>query len=664
MNCSSYFAYPPLTLGLSFPNHPAMNQVATRHEFQTEVKQLLDLMIHSLYSHKEIFLRELISNSSDALDRRRFEGLTDEKVKASGDLEIWLDPSPADRTLTIRDNGMGMSRDEVVTNLGTIARSGTKEFTKAAKAKKDAESLAPDLIGQFGVGFYSSFMVADEVTVVTRKAGEDTATLWRSSADGSYEIEDATRDEPGTSITLKLKPADEDDSLDDFTQEWVLKKTVRKYSDFVNYPIKMKVTRTEKGEDDEAPVVTTKDEQLNSQQAIWTRPKSEITQEEHEQFYKHIAHDWAPPTSNIGIDIEGTFEAKGLLYIPSQPPVDLFHPEMKRGIQLYVRRVFIMEECKELAPTWLRFVKGVIDAQDLDLNVSREILQQSRQIRAIRKQVVKKVIDELQRLQSDDAETYAKVWASFGQVLKEGLLQGEDKDRERLMKLVLAPSTTEEQTSLEGYASRMKEGQDSIYYLVGQKLDAMKSSPHLEAFAAKGYEVLFFTDNIDELWLDRNPEFDGKKLVSVGKGDISLDSEEEKKEKEEKKEAAEKEVSGLLTKIRAHLQEEVKDVRLSSRLTSSAVCLVGEEGDMSPQLEKLMAQMGQDVPKVKRILELNPEHPVMEKLKSTFEADESSEALKGYAELLYGQAVLAEGGQLQDAARFSGLVADLMAGRL
>mgnify|MGYP006287077039 CR=1 FL=1 len=373
----------------------------TRHEFQAEVKQLLDLMVHSLYSNKEIFLRELISNASDALDRRRFEGLTREEVRADDELHIRLEPDPSERTLTIHDNGIGMSRDEVVENLGTIARSGTKEFVRQAKAA--AQGDAPDLIGQFGVGFYSSFMAAEEVTVVTRRAGEEGATLWRSTGDGGYDLQDTTRSEPGTSITLKLKPASEEDGLEDLTNEHVLRRVVKKYSDFVNYPIMMKVTRTQPGENEgDAPTITTEDEQLNSQTAIWARPKGEVTKEEHDQFYQHIAHDWVPPATHVHVNIEGTFEAQGLLYIPSQPPFDLYHPEMKRGIQLYVRRVFIIDECKELAPAWLRFVKGVIDAQDLDLNVSREILQQSRQMRAIRKQVVKKVLDELARMKEDD----------------------------------------------------------------------------------------------------------------------------------------------------------------------------------------------------------------------------------------------------------------------
>ena len=638
---------------------------ATRHEFQAEVKQLLDLMIHSLYSNKEVFLRELISNASDALDRRRFEGLTNEDIRTEDEPHIRLESDRAERTLTIHDNGIGMNREEVTKNLGTIARSGTKEFVRNLKERTSSDgSLPPDLIGQFGVGFYSSFMVADEVTVVTRKAGEDTATHWKSSADGSYEISDTTRSEAGTSITLKLKTQADEDGIEDYSDPFAVRRIVKKYSDFVNYPIRMQVTRTiPASSEGEAPTIETEDEQLNSMTAIWARPKDEVSKEDHEQFYKHVARDWSPPLSHINVRIEGTFEASGLLYIPSQAPFDLYHPEMKRGIQLYVRRVFIMDECQELAPTWLRFIKGVIDAQDLDLNVSREMLQQSRQMRAIKRQVIKKVLDELIRIQKDESEDYAKIWSQFGPVLKEGLVQGEDKDRDRLMELLMAPSTTEASTSLQGYVDRMKDDQEAIYYLVSHNIETGKRSPHVEAFEKKGYEVLFFADNIDELWLERAPSFADKKLISISHGQVDLDANEDddaKKEKEQAREAREKEVSGLLTKLRAHLQEDVKEVRLSSRLTSSAVCLVGDDGDMSPQLEKLMAQLGKEVPKVKRVLELNPEHAVVEHLRSVHDKDPNNPRLKDYADLLYGQAVLAEGGQLPDPARFSQLVAGLM----
>lgn len=641
-----------------------MNEVATRHEFQAEVKQLLDLMVHSLYSNKEVFLRELISNASDALDRRRFEGLTNDAVRTDEELQIRLDVDRGARTLTIEDNGIGMSRQEVVENLGTIARSGTKEFVR--KAKNQEGGLPPELIGQFGVGFYSSFMVAEEVSVLTRRAGEDRATSWRSTADGGYEITEAERAQPGTSITLKLKPVSEEDGIEDYTDEYALRRIVKRYSDFVSYPIRMKVTRTERESDGSTNIVT-KDEQLNSQRAIWSRPKSEITDEEHEQFYRHIAHDWSKPIAHVDVRIEGTFEAQGLLYIPSEAPFDLYHPEMKRGIQLYVRRVFIMDECKDLAPSWLRFVKGVIDAQDLDLNVSREMLQQSRQIRAIRKQVVKKVLDELHRLKAEARESYEKVWANFGPVLKEGLIQAEDKDRDRLMGLLLSPSTKEASTSLEEYVQRMPPGQKDIFYLVGPSLAAAKRSPHLEAFEEKGYEVLILTDNIDELWLERQPTFGDRKLVSIGHGEVDLEAAEDegkKREKQEAREAKEKELSGLLKKLRSLLQDDVKEVRVSSRLTTSPVCLVGEEGDMSPQLEKLMQQLGREVPRVKRILEINPGHPVIARLQAVHEERPDDPKLKDYADLLYGQAILAEGGHLSDPARFGALVAALMAERM
>ncbi len=630
-------------------------ETTARHEFQAEVRQLLDLMVHSLYSNREVFLRELISNASDALDRRRFEGLTDEGVRTDEELSIRLEPDRAARTLTLHDNGIGMTREEVIQNLGTIARSGTKEFTR--RLREAATEGSPDLIGQFGVGFYSSFMVADEVTVVTRRAGTEAATQWRSTGDGGYELSEASRAEPGTSITLKLKPNDPDDGLEDFCEEHVLRRVVKKYSDFVSYPIYLPVTRSEGG--DGGTNLVTKDERLNSMSAIWARSKNEVTKEEHQQFYKHLAHDWVGPVTHVDLRIEGTFEAKGLLYIPSKPPFDLYHPEMKRGIQLYVRRVFVMDECRELAPGWLRFVKGVVDAQDLDLNVSREILQQSRQIRAIRKQVVKKILDELTRLRDEAREDYTKVFANFGPVLKEGLLQGEDKDRERLLGLMLASSTASDSTSLAEYVGRMKEGQTSIHYLVCPSVEAGRRSPHLEAYEAKGYEVLFFTDNIDELWLEREPEFEGKKLASIGHGDADLGQETQADQAE--REAKQKEVSGLLQKLRESLQDDVKEVRLSARLTHSAVCLVGDSGDMSPQLEKLMAQLGRDVPKVKRILELNPKHRLVDRLQAVHAENPDDPRLADYAHLLFGQAILAEGGPLPDPARFSRLVADLMA---
>ncbi len=635
-----------------------MGTDSNRHEFRAEVQQLLDLMIHSLYSNKDVFLRELISNASDALDRRRFEQLTDETMRTDRALEIHVKPDSESRTLVISDNGIGMSRDEVIENLGTIARSGTKEFLAKLRAAKEKPDAAPELIGQFGVGFYSSFMVAQEVEVITRRAGEDTATRWSSKGDGGYELADGERDEPGTTITLKLKDVDEDNHVRDYTEEWVLKDIVKRYSDFVSYPVKL-LTWTKK-EDSEAKVLDEKT--LNSGKAIWAKNKSDVTDEEYAEFYRHISHDWNAPLAHVPVKIEGTFEAQALLYLPEKAPFDLFHPEMKRGVQLYVKRVFIMDECKELMPAFLRFVKGVVDAQDLSLNVSREILQKDRQIAAIRKQLVKKTFDKLEEIRGEDREKYDGFWSQFGAALKEGLVGGNDKEQDRVLDLLMTRSTHDvtKWTSLAEYVERMKDGQDAIYFLAGTSLEAVQNSPHLEGFRAKGYEVVFFTDPIDEIWLSRGLTFQDKKFVSAGKGDVELGTEEEKAEADKAREEKEREHKDVLTAIRSYLQDDVKEVRLSGRLTSSAACLVGDEGDMTPQMEKLMKQLGQDVPKTKRILELNPDHAVLAKLQKIYDEDKGSQDLETYAKLLYGQSILAEGGMLEDPAEFSKLVSELM----
>lgn len=642
---------------------------APKHAFQAEVQQLLDLMIHSLYSNKDIFLRELISNSSDALDRLRFESLTQTEALPEKELHILLEADAKNRTLTVHDNGIGMSRQEVVDHLGTIARSGTKEFLELAREQKE-QKLPPELIGQFGVGFYSTFMVADEVTIVTRRAGEDRATRWESDGGNGYTLGDAERPEAGTSVTLHLKPEDTEDGLKDYTSEYVLKSIVRRYSNFVAYPIRMKVERKEIDRDEsgkpkegaqEKTVV--QEETLNSMKAIWTRPKSEVSEDEYKEFYKHISHDWNEPLETISARLEGNFEAQTLLFIPSKAPFDLYSRDMAhRGIQLYVKRVFIMDECKELMPEYLRFVRGVVDSEGLSLNVSREILQQDRQIKAIRSFLVKKILDTLKEMLEKRKEKYLACWAEFGPVLKQGLLDWEEK-QERLLPLLLCQSSHHEKelTTLQEYVSRMKEGQEAIYFLTGSSREIVERSPHLEAFRDKGYEVLYLTDPVDEVWAERVQLFEEKKFQSVGKGEVELGSEEEKKKSEEERKQKEKSFKDLMGCLKSHLDEEIKEVRLSSRLTSSAVCLVGEAHDMSPQLEQMMRRMGQPVPKSKRILELNPSHPLLSKLQAIFEKDPTAPELKPYARLLHGQALLAEGSPLADPADFSKLVADLMA---
>lgn len=642
------------------------------HAFQAETQKLLGLMIHSLYSNKEVFLRELISNASDALDRRRFQALQNPALAAEGELGIELVADRASRTLTISDNGIGMSRADLIEHLGTIARSGTLEFLKRTS---EGGETAPDLIGQFGVGFYASFMVADEVEVVSRKAGEDTATRWISKGAGEYGLEDATRDAAGTTIRLHLKAVDSDAGIADFCDEWVLRQVVRKYSDFVAYPIRLTLIEPAKDASGDAadetaaapgefPTRRSIDTPLNSMKAIWTRPESEVEASEFDEFYKHVTRDHAPPMLRVATSIEGTFEARALLFVPSRAPYDLYHRERRHnGVQLYVRRVFIMDECRELLPDWLRFVRGVVDAEDLSLNVSREMLQQDRQIQAIRKHLVKKVVDRLKKLLQDDREAYEKFWAEFGPVIKEGLLDYAE-DRERIFDLVLAPSSSDETklVSLAEYVERMPADQEAIYYLAGPKLDVLRRSPHLEAFREKGIEVLFFVDPVDEVWAGQGPgQYKEKSWKSVGHGEALLGDEAEKTKAKDELEKREADLSDLLNALRSAIQDAVKEVRLSGRLKASAACLVHEEGDLSPALEAMLRQAGQAIPERKPILELNPDHTVLERLSARFEANPDDPRIAESARLLFGQAVLAEGGQLDDPSGFAELVNGLMA---
>jgi molecular chaperone HtpG len=640
-----------------------MTETPVRREFQAEVKQLLDLMVHSLYSNKDIFLRELISNASDAIDKLRFERLTaganaDAAQGGEGEAAVRLEPDSKARTLAIIDGGIGMTQAEVIKNIGTIAKSGTKEFLAAVKEARSKE-VPPDLIGQFGVGFYSAFMVAEKVTLVTRRAGEAGATVWESTGDGAYTLADGERPTPGTTITLHLKPADADAELHDYTDPDVLRDIVKRYSDFVAYPIRMKVWKTKAGGSSEAKVF--EDETLNSMKAIWDRPKGEVTDGEYRDFYHHVAHDWTDPLRSIPVRIEGTFEAYALLYVPSRAPFDLYSPEMKRGVQLYVKRVFIMDECKDLMPAHLRFIKGVVDAHDLPLNVSREILQKDRQIQVIRKNLVKKVMTTLSEMKSESAKEYGEFWAAFGPVLKEGLLSPEE-DKDGLLDLMMASSTHDPsaETTLEAYVGRMKEGQEAIYFLSGPSKEGVAKSPLLEAFTAKGYEVLLFSDTVDEVWLDRAPKFKGKAMVSIAHGEVKLGSDEERKKEADDLAEKQKALGDMLGFLRVELQDEIKEVRLSSRLTSSAVCLVGDEHDPTPRMQRLLEQLGQKPPKVKRILELNPAHALVPKLKAIFAENPSDPRLKLYAQLLLGQAHLAESGQLPDPTAFSKVLADLM----
>lgn len=610
-------------------------------EFQAETRQLLHLMVHSIYSNKDIFLRELISNASDALDKLRLESMIDKDLEVdTADLHITLAASTEDRTLTVRDNGIGMSRDDVVQLIGTIAKSGTAELLRKMRESKDG-AAKQELIGQFGVGFYSTFMVADKVTLVTRRAGETTGTRWESTGEGTYEIE-AVDDAPqGTSVTLHLKPEDTDDQLHDYAAEWKIREIVKRYSDFIAWPIRLEGT--------DAP--------LNSMKALWARPRSEVSDEEYHEFYKHVSHDWTDPLEIIHMKAEGTFEYEALLFIPSRAPFDLFSRDGKHGVQLYVKRVFIMDDCEALTPSYLRFVKGVVDAHDLSLNISREILQQDRQIQVVRRRLVKKVLSTLTELHTNDAARYGTFWTEFGRALKEGLLDDAD-NRDTLLDLLLLPSTaSSELTTLRDYVSRMKEDQKDIYFMTGESRAMVEHSPHMEAFLAKGYEVLILTDPVDEVWVERINEFDGKPLQSIAKGQVDLGATDAPAEQRE-------EFAPLLTWLGETLKEDVKEVRLSSRLTTSAACIVGDEHDITPTLEKMYRAMGQEMPRTKRILELNPAHPLVTGLRTAQAAAPEDAGLVETAELLYGIALLAEGGELADPARFTRLVADRLAGAL
>ena len=645
---------------------------ASKYKFQTEAKELLDLMVYSVYSNKDIFLRELISNSSDALDKLRFESLSDSTLEEfAANPTIRVIPNPADRKLSVEDNGIGMSRDELRAFIGVIAKSGTKEYVELLKEAKKA-NLPEELIGQFGVGFYSSFMVAEEVTIVTRKAGGDDAYEWKSTGDGTYTIADATRDVPGTTVTLQLKDVDDDAGVKDYTDEWVIKEIVKKYSDFVGYPIVMKVNRSEVERDEEGkpvegaePKLVKTDETLNSMKAIWTKSESEVEDEEYNEFYKHLTRDWTEPLLRLVSRAEGTTEFRTLLYVPSKAPFDMYWKEAPHGVQLYIKRVFIMSDCQDLLPMYLRFVKGVVDSEDLPLNISREILQQDRNVKTIRKHVMRKLFGMLKQAMDGEGEKYLTFWKEFGKVLKEGIF-GDQENQETLLGLSLFESTASdtELTSLDQYIERMKEGQEAVYYLTGKSRDAIESSPHLEALKAKEYEVLLLSDAVDEVWVQSVMEYKEKKLASVGKGEVELGTEEEKKKAQEEREEKEKDYKGLLELIKGKLEEHVKEARLSSRLTSSPACLVGEAHDMSPQLEQMMRAAGQEMPKMKRILELNPEHAVLQKMHGLFEKNNEDPRLGDYAQVLFGQAVLAEGNMPPDPAGFSRQVADLLVGAL
>ena len=606
--------------------------------FQTEVKQLLNLMIHSLYSNKEIFLRELVSNASDACDKLRFEALSDNALyENDNDLGIKVEFDKDAKTVTITDNGIGMSREEVIANIGTIANSGTRKFLDnlTGEQAKDAQ-----MIGQFGVGFYASFIVADNVTVETRRAGltSEHGVRWHSTGEGEFDLENINKEERGTKIILHLKKDEEE-----FADDWRLRSIISKYSDHISLPISM-YKRDDKGE------LTNEMEAVNKASALWVRPKSEIKDDEYKEFYKHVAHDFDEPLSWIHNRVEGTQEYTTLFYLPKRAPFDMFDREHKHGIKLYVKRVFIMDDAEQLMPNYLRFIKGVVDSDDLPLNISREILQRNKHIDTIRASSIKKILGHLEKMAKDEPDNYATFWKEFGRVLKEG--PAEDfSNKEKIAKLFRFASTHNdssiENVSLDDYISRMKAGQEKLYYITGDSYAAVKNSPHLELFKKKGIEVILMHDRVDEWMMSYLSEYDGKSFVNIAKGELDLGELADKEDKKKAEKAA-KDYKSLLEHMAKSLGEKVKEVRVSTRLTNSPSCLVVEQQDMAVSMQKILKQAGHDVPNIEPILEINVDHPLVKRLNEEQDDDKFSD----WSHLLFDQAMLSEGGQLEDPVAF------------
>ncbi|HEY2225816.1 molecular chaperone HtpG [Actinomycetospora sp.] len=635
-------------------------------EFQAEARQLLQLMIHSIYSDKDVFLRELISNASDALDKLRMESYQDKDLGVdTSDLHVELRTDAENRTLTIADNGIGMSRDDVVSVIGTIAKSGTAETLAKLREAQAAgsEEANAELIGQFGIGFYSSFMVAERVEMTTRRAGTDGGVHWESAGEGTYEISEVPDAPQGTSITVHLQAEDADDNLHDYADPATVRRIVKRYSDFITWPILLNPgapTAVEGAEeDDEAESEDSSLEPINSRKALWARPRSEVTDEEYAEFYRHVSHDWQEPLETMRFTGEGTFEYQALLFLPAHAPMDLYMRDAKRGVQLYVKRVFVMEDCEALVPEYLRFVKGVVDAQDLSLNVSREILQQDRQIQLIRRRLVKRVLQTVTAMRTENAEKYATFWTECGRALKEGLLTDQD-NQQAILEASSFDSThdPEKPTTLAEYVERMPEGQESIYYVTGDSRASVENSPHIEAFRAKGYEVLLLTDQVDEVWVGTVSAYgsgeDAKPFASIAQGDVDLGDDAAKPEG----------FDDLLSWMTTTLADDVAEVRLSTRLTTSPACLVGEVGAIPPQLEQMMRSMGQELPVQKRTLELNPKHPLVENLKAAHETKPDDAGVAETASLLHDMALLAEGGELKEPSVFVGKLAQRLAATL
>ncbi len=608
-------------------------------KFKAEVTQVLSLVINSLYSNKEIFLRELISNASDALDKLQFQALTESDLLADDPtLRIRIVPDAEAGTLTIWDNGIGMSEQELIEQLGTVAHSGSRAFLEALK--ENAEGGDVNIIGQFGVGFYSAYLVADEVEVVSRKAGSDEAFQWSSDAKEKFTVQPAERDERGTSVTLHLR-----EEHQEFLEPTRLRHLVKQYSDFVGHPIEMPTL----SEEEDAPDF----ERVNQASALWQRPSSEITDEQYDELYTHITHDWQPPAAHTHFKVEGMQFFTGLLYIPQRAPFDLFDPDAKHGVRLFVKRVFVMDNAEALVPRWLRFVRGVIDSDDLPLNVSREMLQDSRPVRVIRKQVIKKTLEMLTEMADDRPEDYATFWKNFGAVLKEGLHYDSSYADDVAPLLRFKSSTEGEPTSLADYVERMPDEQEAIYYAIGASRELLHGSPHLEVLKKKGFEVLYLTDSIDQWAVQALPEFDGVELVDALGGELDFDDESDE-ESEEKTEALEP----LTERFQEVLADDIAEVRVSRRLADSPACLVIPEGGVASHIERLLRAQGQDIPKQKRILELNPDHPLIDAVRDLNE--KGDEGVSEWIELIYDQALLAEGSPIEEPGRFAQRLTGLM----
>jgi len=635
-------------------------------EFKTEVQQMLNLIINSLYSNQEIFLRELISNASDAIDKIKFKshleaGLLGDQTE----FKIQIISDKENGTLEIRDNGIGMTYDEVAENIGVIAKSGGVDFLEAMKKLNNKELISPELIGQFGVGFYSAFIVADTVTLLTRSPGCKTGVKWESAGDGSYTIEEADKESHGTRVILKLKEAETDGQ--DFTDEWVIRNIVKTHSDFVAYPVVMDVERDEPipenerlkdadGKDiGETSKKVIKEETLNSMKAIWARDKKEVSDDEYTEFYTHLSHDWNKPLKWLHMKFEGTTEYTALLYIPSKAPFDLFNRDASHGLHLYCKRVFVMEDCKELFPTHLRFIKGVVDAPDLNLNVSREILQQDKIVRNIKVNLEKKILDLLADM---DKEMYDEFYEEFGQVLKEGVhLDSANRDKHAGLLRYKTTKSEGKRISLADYVANMKGDQKEIYYITGENLSALENSPHLEALKEKGFEIILMSDPVDEWVVQSLTEYDGKALKSAEKGNLDIDGVAPDKEKTD-------DYSALFEFIKSQMEKTIKEVKASTHLKDSVSCLSGDSYEMSGYMEKIMKSSGQAMPDQKKILELNLDHPVMGKIKNIFDTDKESPVLKDYSQILLDMAIIGQGGKIENPSSFSKRVGALMADAL